>query len=201
MITEKAYSQAAATLHCEIAIIKTVYDVEAGSQGYLPDKRVKILFEGHRLWKILAKMGIPESKLWEAYKLYPTIIYKNWDRKNYIGGAAEWDRMAKAYLVCDYVGVPRAIAFKAASYGSFQIMGENHEACGYSDAQAMLAAYNNGGEDEQLTSFINFVKNKQLDDELRNKQWASFAKGYNGTGYRENHYDEKLATAYKKYSK
>jgi hypothetical protein len=34
---------------------------------------------------------------------------------------------------------------------------------------------------------------------LENLDWAKFARGYNGAGYKQNKYDEKLAAAYKKY--
>jgi hypothetical protein len=43
---------------------------------------------------------------------------------------------------------------------------------------------------------INFIKSAKLDDELRAKNWAAFAKGYNGSGYRANQYDTRLAKAY-----
>lgn len=38
-------------------------------------------------------------------------------------------------------------------------------------------------------------------NELQRKDWAGFARGYNGPGYAKNRYDIKLANAYKKYSK
>jgi hypothetical protein len=201
-LTENDFKVAAGLIGCDIAAIKAVYEVEAAGRGYLEDGRVKILFEGHRLWKILNKKhGISEGQLAQVAAQYPNVLYKKWDKRQYKGGVKEWDRMAQAYLVCDALGVSRAIAFEAASYGSFQIMGENYAACGYTDAQAMLAAYNNGGEAEQLNSFVRFVKANKLDDELRANNWDKFAEGYNGTAYRENDYHNKLRAAYKKFSK
>lgn len=200
MITELQFHRAAQLLNAPISVIKAVYEVEALGKGYLPDGRVKILFEGHRLWKILNKKGVPENKLVGAASKYPNVLYKKWDRKQYKGGAAEWDRMSEAYLVCDFLNIGRPTALEAASYGSFQIMGENHKLCGYESAHEMLAAYNNKGESEQLDSFIRFVKSKKIDGYLRNKQWAKFANAYNGTGYRENMYDVKLANADKRFS-
>jgi len=35
---------------------------------------------------------------------------------------------------------------------------------------------------------------------LQNKDWAKFAQGYNGSGYKANRYDEKILNAYKKFS-
>ena len=200
MLTEKDFKEAADLIGCAVSCIKAVYEVEAAGRGYLPDGRVKILFEGHRFWKILLKLGIAEAKIQAVSFKYKNVLYKNWDKTKYKGGKAEWDRMAQAYMVCDELGVTRSVAFQAASYGSFQIMGENFAACGYTDAQAMLAAYNNGGEAEQLRSFVRFVKAKKLDDELRAKNWDKFAEGYNGTGYRENKYHIKLKTAELKFA-
>ena len=57
-----------------------------------------------------------------------------------------------------------------------------------------------------MVEFINYVKHDKLDDELRTKNWASFARQYNGAGYKGNpfttndDYDLKLTAAYKKYS-
>lgn len=36
-------------------------------------------------------------------------------------------------------------------------------------------------------------------DALRNKDWATFARCYNGSGYAVNKYDEKLKAAYEKF--
>jgi hypothetical protein len=201
MITEQQFFNASKIIGCSISAIRAVYDVEAAGRGYLTDGRVKILFEGHRFWKRLSKVGgVTDIVLQQQAKLHPNVLYKNWDKKQYKGGAAEWDRMSEAIALCSELNVNPIIALDSASYGSFQIMGENALLCGYANSQEMLAAYNSKGEAEQLDSFCRFVKATGLDDELRAKNWAAFAKGYNGTSYRENSYDKKLAAADKKYS-
>jgi hypothetical protein len=45
-----------------------------------------------------------------------------------------------------------------------------------------------------------FIKNSGLADELQKKNWAGFARGYNGPSYSKNAYDVKLAQAYSKLS-
>ena len=201
MITENEFKVAADLIGCEINVIKAVYYVEAAGRGYLPDKRVKILFEGHRFWKNLQKAGADPQAFIKANPGYSNVLYKFWDKKQYKGGAFEWMRMSLAIEVCNKLGVPTECAMDSASYGSFQILGENSVACGYATAHEMIAAYNNGGEAEQLNSFVRFVKATGLDDELRAKNWAAFAKGYNGTAFRLNKYDTKLANQYLKYSR
>ena len=44
-----------------------------------------------------------------------------------------------------------------------------------------------------------YIKVNNLVDELQRKDWAVFAKGYNGVAYKRNNYDEKLRQAYNKY--
>lgn len=200
MITEQQFVDAAKIIGCQASSIKAVYEVEAAGKGYLDDGRVKILFEGHRFWKALVKGGVNPAKFITENPQYSNVLYQTWDKKQYKGGIKEWDRVSQAIEVCNKLGLSQNLALDSASYGSFQIMGENHFLCGYPDSQAMLAAYNNGGEGEQLASFCRFVISTHLDDELRDKNWAAFAKGYNGSSYALNKYDTKLAAADKKYS-
>lgn len=198
MITDQEFKTAADIIGCEPACIKAVYEVEAAGSAYLPDGRVKILFEGHRFWKQIAKSGVNPATIQKGYE---NVLYQKWDRKQYKGGTGEWDRMSKAIELCKAHDLNALLALNSASYGSFQIMGENFIACGYPDSQAMLAAYNEKGESEMLYSFVRFVKANHLDDELRDKNWPKFAEGYNGSQYKANNYDKKLFVAYTKYSK
>ena len=46
-----------------------------------------------------------------------------------------------------------------------------------------------------------FIQSNRLDTYLRNKDWAGFAKRYNGPAYAENQYDKKLEKAYHKHKK
>lgn len=201
-ITEQQFFNASKIIGCKISAIKAVYEIEAAGRGYLADGRVKILFEGHRFWRQLSKVGnVPDKELAKQSKAHPNVLYKTWDKTQYKGGSAEWDRMSEAMALCSELNVSPTIALDSASFGSFQIMGSNAELCGYANSHEMLAAYNTKGEAEQLDSFCRFVKSTKLDDELRDKNWAAFAKGYNGTQYKLNSYDTKLAAADARFSK
>jgi len=89
-------------------------------------------------------------------------------------------------------------ALSSASWGKFQIMGFNHGLAGFPELGNFIAAMHID-EDQHLLAFVNFVKNKNLVDELQRKDWAGFALGYNGAGYKANKYDEKLQAAYNKF--
>ncbi len=79
----------------------------------------------------------------------------------------------------------------ATSFGAFQIMGFNHEVAGYKSVDDMIHAMSTD-IGAQFSAFKNFVEKNNLDDALRNKEWADFARGYNGPAYRDNNYDTKL---------
>ena len=55
-------------------------------------------------------------------------------------------------------------------------------------------------EDRHLEAFVGFVESNRLDRYLRTHNWARFARGYNGSQYRKNAYDTKMARAYEKYA-
>mgnify|MGYP000311237293 FL=1 len=77
----------------------------------------------------------------------------------------------------------------------FQIMGFNYKPCGYPDVFSFIAAQQSG-VGKQLESFCNYIRAVSLDDELQNKDWAGFARGYNGPSYWKNAYHTKLQRAY-----
>ena len=58
MITEAEFEQVAKKYNIEVAAIKAVYEVETKNGGFLPDGRLKILFEGHVFWRQLVKKGV-----------------------------------------------------------------------------------------------------------------------------------------------
>ena len=55
------------------------------------------------------------------------------------------------------------------------------------------------GEGAQLECFVNLITKWGLAPALRSRDWAKFARVYNGAGYAANKYDDKLAAAYRKY--
>lgn len=180
MITDKAYKKAAETLKCPVAAIKAVAQVEASGSGFLPDGQPKILFEAHHFSELTGG---------KYDKSHPNISSPKWNRSLYKGGAREHERLAEA------VKLDREAALQSASWGKFQIMGSNYDACGYSSVQAFINAMYKD-EDAHLEAFVNFVKHERMDQFLRAKDWERFARRYNGPGYRANNYHEKLANAY-----
>ncbi len=82
------------------------------------------------------------------------------------------------------------------SWGLGQIMGFNYKAAGYSSPQAMIADFKKG-EAQQLAGMLRFIKaNPEMYAALKSNDFATFARLYNGTNYRQNNYDTKLLSYY-----
>lgn len=189
--------RAAARLQVTVPHIKAVCAVESNGGGFLRDGRVKILFERHQYYKKfltvrnatqnLADLTAQRNQLAVAH---PNIC--NPVRGGYIGGAPEHDRLTLARSFNDGAGLD------SASWGLFQIMGFNAKGLDYPSVQSFVRAME-ASEGDQLEAFCRFVlKNQRLVRALKQRDWATFALCYNGTAYRENNYDVKLATAYLK---
>jgi hypothetical protein len=184
-LNEQDFKRAADRLGCEVAAIKAVAEVECGGKtGFLPDKRPKILFESRWFHKLTG--GRFDAS-------HPDLSTPTWVR-NYKGGAAEYDRLGAA------IALDRPAALKSASWGMFQILGVNHAVVGFDNVEAFVKAQLES-EGRQLDAFVGFVISNKLDDELRDKRWADFARVYNGPGFAENKYDRKMADAYARHSR
>ena len=85
-------------------------------------------------------------------------------------------------------------------WGMFQIGGFNYKLCGCGsvDEFVRLMAYS---ELEQLELFAAFIKNTGMLPDLQSKNWAAFARKYNGPSYARRGYHTKMAAAYRKFKK
>lgn len=189
-IGEHDYKFAADLLGCEVKALKAVVQVETGGLGgFLSNGLPPILFEGHIFWKELKARGInPET----VRKGNENILYQNWTKSYYKGGTAEWSRLEQARKI----NVEAANA--SASWGMFQIMGNNYKAAGCTSVSHFVEE-NMKGEINQLFIGVSFIKNNSnILTALQKKDWVAFAKGYNGPSYATNKYDQKLKQAYQK---
>jgi hypothetical protein len=177
-ITAAALQRAADRLGVAVACVRAVVAVESRGEGFLGDGRPKILFERHKFSKFTggkfdATHGDISSSAAGGYR----------------GGELEYQRLYRA------LQLDGEAAVRSASWGAFQIMGFNWEACGEKSLYGFLLAMHDS-EDAQLALFVEFVLSQGLAPALRKRDWAMFARGYNGADYARNQYDKKLAAAY-----
>jgi hypothetical protein len=165
----------------EVAALWAVRDVEASGAGFEAG-RPKILFEPHRFSRATAH---------RFDQAHPTISYRGWGMRPYPAGQS-----ARYAQLLDAIALDVDAAFASASYGAFQILGENWNACG-EDSPLDFALTEARGELGQLRHFTRFCGSNGLVPALRRKDWAAFARGYNGSAFRMNRYDEKLEAAFR----
>jgi hypothetical protein len=168
--------------------MQAVAQIESAGSGFLPDGRVKILFEGHIFWRRLQVYGIDPRKFVPGNA---DILFPKWTRKFYKGGLAEHDRLDRAARINEQA------AYESASWGKFQVMGFHANKLAYADA-LQFAGQMTIHEREHLDAFLRYCHKFGLIDELQRKDSAGFALGYNGPGYKANRYDAKIDAAYRK---
>ena len=191
-LIDEDFTQVAELLGCEPAALKAVQQVETGGRGgFFSPGRPAILFEGHIFWTQLKKRG---SNPEDYVKGNENILYPKWEKGHYKGGIGEYDRLEQARKI------NREAADASASWGMFQIMGFNYAACGEESIESFVRSMCES-EFKQLLLTANFIKkNSQMLQVLQARDWAVFAKCYNGPAYAQNRYDVKLEAAYQKYS-
>jgi hypothetical protein len=194
IIQEQDYENAANALGVEVEVVKAIKDVESSGSGYVFSNHPKILFEGHVFWKQLKNIHIEPSNHKDS-----DILYSTWTKDHYKGDVAEYVRLQKARQI----NINAANA--SASWGLFQIMGNNYKLCGC-DSISDFVKRMCMSESEQLMLFVEYIKKRKLHQYLKpdhtgNIPWAEFARRYNGAGYEKNKYHIKLKEAYEKYKK
>ncbi len=194
-ISDADFDAAAAKLGVDLPALKAVYKVESNGKGFVGDAP-KILFEGHVFWQRLKALGLRPETLARGNE---TILYPTWTKAFYVGGGAEQGRLEQAEAI------QRDAARESASWGLFQIMGYHWQSLGYESIDDFVERMSRH-ESEQLDAFCRFITHKKdrtgrsLSTMLRDKDWTAFAFSYNGAGYRQNAYDDKLREQYQRYS-
>lgn len=179
-ITDHDVDRAAADLGVEPAKVWAVYDVESTGSAFI-DSRATILFEPHRFSR---------STGHRFDQGHPALSSRNWNRALYPRRQADrWQQLL------DAVALDVDAGFMSASYGGFQVLGENYAACGAPDPWS-FAWRQCQTEGDQLDAFVAFVTARGLKGALQDGDWVTFARGYNGTAFKQNRYDERLAAAY-----
>lgn len=197
-LTEADLQRVAAAYDLEVAHLQAIIKVESNG-GWFEDVRKEILdldgpggfLDGEDLPKILFEAHHFSRLTGHIYDAtHPKISSKYWNRTLYKGGQLEYVRLHTA------MELNREAALKSTSWGLFQIMGFNHSVCGYDHVEDFV---NDMKQSEflQLNAAMKFIEAKNLLPVLRKHDWAKFAEVYNGSGYKANKYDTKLADAYK----
>ena len=176
-MTDQAIARVAHMLGCDEDAIHAVLDVEARGSGFDDTGRPAMLFEPHVFYRNLS--GAQRDRAVRA-----GLAYSKWRKGNYPKDS--YPRLAAA------VAINQESAYRAASWGLSQILGENFDEAGFSSAAEMVEACCES-EDRQLTMMAAVIKKRGLHTALRRRDWQTFARSWNGASYKDNAYDVRLA--------
>ena len=168
-ITKQQIIELAIQFNIEPRALDAVIQVECSGSGFESTGDLKIQFEPH------------------YFKRFTGKVIEN----GVSGPKKEWDAYNKAKAI-DWEA-----ALKSTSWGMGQIMGSNYKLAGYDSVADMINDFKTG-EVAQVKGMLNFIVNTKLLKHIQSKNWALFAKGYNGPSYLKFKYDTRLQEAYLK---
>lgn len=189
-LTNEQIKELASSYGIEYACLKAVIEVESAGSGFVGNLP-KILYEPHIMHRLLTqdKWITVRNKMMADE---PSLCYPRWGTYKYGKTSEQHNKLAIASKYS------REHALQACSWGLGQVMGFHWKSLGYPSLQAFINDMYES-EAKQLDAMLRFIKSNDLLNHLRNRDWAKFARGYNGAGYAKNQYDIKLARAYAKH--
>lgn len=181
-LTEGDVESTARFLNSSLPALWAVISVETKGAGYWNNRLPAILFERHYFRRFT-------DGRYDA--THPNISQSKWG--GYGKSSEQYDRLALAASL-DYDA-----ALKSASWGLGQVMGANSDGLDYPNIRDFVAKMRDS-EGAQLDAMARFIDDRGLARSMRNRDWASFARKYNGPDYAKNRYDVQLAEAFARYS-
>ena len=186
----------------EPGVAIAVLCVESSGKGFEPsnDNRMIIRFENHLFWKYWGRLNANRFHSYFQYGEREKGKLKVWlghrwrkdiddDWRTFHGDQnREWQVLEFARSLDDKA------ALYSISMGAPQILGSNHERIGYNSVQEMFTKFNQDIR-HHIMGLFNFC-NDYMIRALRDKDFVTFAKFYNGPGQKEkygkwiqDHYD------------
>lgn len=182
-LTDTDFQIVAKELGVEVAVIKAVVQIEAGANmcGFWAPGIPVINFDRTMYTRfcqrVSDKSGAKGEKVPEGLSGY---------------ARQEWTQLINARRV-NAQG-----ANMGTFWGMFQIGGFNYKQCGCKSVDEMVRLMARS-ELDQLELFAAFITNTGMLDDLKAKNWAGFAKKYNGASYAKRRYHIRMAQAYARY--
>jgi hypothetical protein len=186
-ITDADIETAARDIGCEPAAVRAVAEIESSGSGFDRQGRPKILFEAHYFERLTGA---------RYHTSHPHLSQPDYKSASTYYKTDQWGRLKEAMTLDEDA------ALKSASWGKFQIMGENYAMVGWSSIRDfVLAMFDSEGQ--HLRAFIAFCKSLGLGKALAQHDWEKFARSYNGPHYSDPDkvYHLKMAAAYERYSR
>jgi hypothetical protein len=168
-LNDRDVAEVAQHMGVELAVLRAVTLTETRGSGFDHAGHPKMMFEPHIFYRELAA-HLP-AELDDAVKY--DLAYQHWGDEPYPPDS--YPRLT------DAVDVDQELALQSASWGLGQVLGTNHKLVGYDTALAMVVDACTS-ERLQLAMMASYIIATGLTSALRQRDWATFAAGYNGRG-------------------
>lgn len=187
-LTEEDFAEVAQRLGVEVAAIKAVVEIEAGRthQGFAAPGKPLINFDLTMFRRFATRRGVNLAKYSKSHSVVFTSSR---------GSQAKAHRRLEAART-----INNHAAVEGTFWGMFQIGGFNWKKCGAESLEDFVCRMSRS-ERDQLELFADFITNSGLLKHLQSKNWAAFARGYNGPGYARRSYHTRMAQAYTRHVK
>ena len=171
-------------LGCNELLLRSVIKRESGSRAFGDTGMLIIRFEAHLMERFSRDKPDVHAKVtdvlkgWQTWQGTDDYIkeHGSWTPVHAEGQISEW----RAYELASEID--EEIATRAISMGIFQILGDNHELCGYESAVQMMESFTQALTN-QIFAFINFVMNQPvMHDALKRGDIEEFVREWNGPG-------------------
>lgn len=173
-INDNDYATTAKDLGVEKEVLMAIASQESKHASFKAVKQATILFERHKMYRLLIKKGNTKASVDALSKKYPSIV--NEDSGGY-NDMTSYEKLKIAKSI-DY-----SCAVQSCSWGKFQVMGF-HYANLYSSPRELEKAMNMC-ELQQFKYFVSYLKNTSgMVDALKNKNWERIATLYNGPNWK-----------------
>ena len=180
-------------LGVEVAAIRAVIEIEAGArhEGFWSAGKPIINFDLSMFRKFAARNKVNLSK----YKKSHAVVFARPNRARYGSyQAVQQARFDAARTIDDKT------AIQGTFWGMFQLGGFNWKTCGCKSPDEFVNLMSRS-ERDQLELFAEFVRETGMLPYLKAKNWAAFARRFNGPSYARRGYHTRLARAYAKHKK
>lgn len=191
-LTAEHITRSALSIDVNPAALKAVIEVEAAGKAFNADGSLTMLYEPHIAYRYAPSEAVQDDLVdaGVAARAARAIPYPG----RY---AARYEQ----FETCARIG-GLELACLSTSWGLPQGMGFNFKAFGYRSATEMVTAFAKYGEPEQIDGMCRFIAaNPVMHRAMRDLNWRSFARSYNGPEFAKNRYDTRLSSAFLKHNK
>jgi hypothetical protein len=182
-LSERGVAAACDRLRVGLAEIWAILKVETRGCGFLADRRPQIVFERH----------VFHHETYGRFDAGHPDVSDPHPGGYGAGGVHQYTRLETA------LRLDRRAAFRSAAWGIGRVMGRNAELVGFADVDSMVREMT-ASEDAQLRGLHGYIVATGLDRALQQRDWTSFARGFNGRRFAENGYDTMLDDAFQHYT-